>query len=74
MAFGKKKQAEGPRVDQSNVFELASQALARKRSTRVRLAIAVTLVSPMLMHRWGQKAVRSSVRWSGQAVRKRTRT
>ncbi len=57
MAFGKKKQAEGPRVDQSNVFELASQALARKRSTRVRLAIAVTLVSPMLMHRWGQKAV-----------------
>ena len=57
MAFGKKKTVEGPKVDQGNVFELASAALARTRATRVRLAIEVTLVSPMLMHQWGQKAI-----------------
>lgn len=58
MAFGKKKQVDsGPKVNQANVYELASQALARQHATRVQLGLRVTLVSPMLMHRWGQKAV-----------------
>jgi hypothetical protein len=58
MAFGKKKAtSSGPVVNQDNVFILASQALAKQRSTRLRLAVLVTITSPGLMHRWGQKAV-----------------
>lgn len=56
MAFGKKKTAS-VKFDQSNVSMLASQALAEQRAGLVRLAFRVTGETPLLMHRWSQKAI-----------------
>jgi len=57
MAFGKKKEvATG--VDQTNVIKLASEALAARRATRVMLPVRLTCETPMLLHRWTEKAVR----------------
>ena len=57
MAFGKKKDiASG--VEQSNVIKLASEALAARRATRVMLPVRLTCETPMLLHRWTEKAVR----------------
>lgn len=56
MAFGKKKSAT-MKFDQSNVSMLASDALAKKRTTLVRLPIRVVGDTPLLMHRWTQKAI-----------------
>jgi hypothetical protein len=57
MAFGKKKQAPSVHVDQSNVALLATQALSTMRSSRVLTVARLTTTSPILMHRWSQKAI-----------------
>lgn len=63
MAARKKKEAEpapsGPQVTQHNVSQLASQALLRMRSERVRLPLILIGEpdSAMLMQRWTTKAV-----------------
>ena len=56
MAFGKKKSA-AVKFDQSNVSMLASDALAKKRTSVVRLAVRCIGETPLLMHRWSQKAI-----------------
>jgi hypothetical protein len=56
MAFGKKKAATGPMATQANVSLLATEALARLRSNRVRLAVTITL-GQVLMNRWDQKSL-----------------
>lgn len=60
MAF-RKKQEEAPAqmVDQNNVSTLATQALERMRSERVRLPVIFVGEpdSPMMMQRWTTKAV-----------------
>lgn len=55
MAFGKKQQTAS--FNQSNVSMLASEALAKARSTQVQLAVRLTGETPLLMHRWSQKAI-----------------
>lgn len=56
MGFGQKKDvATG--VDQSNVHMLATKALAERRATRVMLPVRLTCETPMLTHRWTQKAI-----------------
>jgi hypothetical protein len=56
MAFGKKKVAvQG--VDQSNVALLATEALAKQRSNRLQLGARLWFETPVLMHRWSEKAV-----------------
>ena len=58
MAFGKKKKVESSvAVTQQNVSTLASQALARMRNTQVNLPMRIVGTSPLLMHRFGEKAV-----------------
>jgi hypothetical protein len=57
MAFGRKKSTTDVKFDQSNVFQLASRALAQRRSTFVRLALRITATGPILMHRWAPKAI-----------------
>lgn len=59
MAFGKKKSTV--KFDQSNVSLLASEALAKSRANIVLLAFRVTGETPLLMHRWGQKAIMQMV-------------
>lgn len=56
MGFGKKKEvATG--VEQDNIILLATKALAARRATRVQLPMRLTCATPMLNHRWTQKAV-----------------
>ena len=57
MGFGKKK-TEEMAYSQSNVSDLASEALRKMRATRVRLPLRFTLETPILMQRWTTKAVR----------------
>lgn len=57
MAFGKKKQTNTQQVTQQNVSTLASQALAKMRSTKVLLAMRLTGTSPILVHQFGEKAL-----------------
>jgi hypothetical protein len=57
MAFGSKKVA-ATGIDQSNVIKLASEALAARRATRVMLPVRLTCETPILLHRWTEKAVR----------------
>ena len=56
MAFGKKA-APTIQFDQSNVSMLAAKALAERRSLTVRLALRIIGETPLLMHRWSQKAL-----------------
>lgn len=56
MAFGKKKTVVS-QFTQESVAMLASQALAKKRSTLVRLALRLRGETPLLTQRWSQKAI-----------------
>lgn len=57
MAFGRKKNVE-MNYNQSNVSDMAAEALRKMRATRVRLPLRLTLETPLLMQRWTTKAVR----------------
>lgn len=47
--------------DQSNVSKLASDALAKSRANMVQLAVRLKGETPLLMHRWSQKAIMEMV-------------
>jgi hypothetical protein len=57
MGFGRKKQTTPTNVNQTNVAFLATESLSRQRAIRLLLVVRIVLTSPMLMHRWTQKAV-----------------
>lgn len=58
MAFGRKRApASAVKIDQTNVAQLALEALRSKRATNVRLAVRLRFNSPIMMHCWSQKAV-----------------
>jgi hypothetical protein len=57
MAFGRKKQEVGPKINQSNVAMLATKALAERRAVHVQLGVRLVFTAPILMHRWTQKAI-----------------
>lgn len=57
MGFGKKKAVETTSVDQTSVPMLAAKALAKNRNSRVRMALRLHGETPILMHRWSQKAI-----------------
>jgi len=56
MAFGKKK-VSAQNQTQDNIVTLASDALAKQRNTRIRLAIRLEGQVGAMFHRWGSKAV-----------------
>lgn len=55
MAFGKKKDTTV--YDQNDVISLATAALRKRRETMLKLPLRIRGVSPLLMHRWGQKSL-----------------
>lgn len=59
MAFGKKKTEF--KYDQSQVSMLATKALQARREQVVRLAVRIVGDTPLLMHRWSQKAIMEMV-------------
>lgn len=59
MPFARKKKPDTALVlvTQSNVAQTAAEALAKARATQIQLAVRITFDSPVLMHRWTQKAI-----------------
>jgi hypothetical protein len=56
MAFGKKKTIDSS-LNQDNVALRATEALEKVRSSRLLLGVRIVFVTPVLMHRWSQKAI-----------------
>jgi hypothetical protein len=56
MAFGRKKSTV-TNFTQQDVSMMATKALAERRANVVRLALRLTGATPLLMHRWSQKAI-----------------
>jgi hypothetical protein len=59
MAFARKKKTDTALVlvTQGNVAQTAAEALQKARATQIQLALRLTADSPILMHRWTQKAI-----------------
>jgi hypothetical protein len=60
MGFGKKAKSS-EKLDQATVAMKASEALKKRRSIGVRLAVRVTGTAPLMMHRWTTKAITQMV-------------